>query len=448
MARVLQNSTTYPARFLMVGSDGQTGQAGLTLTLLVCKNGATSFSAASGSAVDLGFGNYQLANATDFNTIGNLNIRASGNGTAYVQDYNYEVCANDPYYAATSTQIPSLVWDEPYMSHRQRGSFGMMAAEILWEGTIISGSNLADYNVTNRYYAGNIYLDNTAPTGTDILHDGIITIISGQASGITNALHTYTGSVRCANVVKSWAVLPASGDRAIITKGVGVSVSIVDMLPVGFYQTVMVGQYPSVIAPATPNVNQIAAATYASGTSTVTDKTGYGIDWGNILNKTSTNSLPNTTIGAGTIPNITAAAIIASGASTLTTSNIPTASQIAATVIASGVSYYYANIEYTRDDINNTDEYTVAWFQDGTFLQSGITSPTIQVIKRTDGSNLIGSTAMTQIGSTSTYKYDSTSSRQIAGQSYVVLTQASINGSTRTWERILGRDSASGVFYP
>lgn len=103
---------------------------------------------------------------------------------------------------------------------------------------------------------------------------------------------------------------------------------------------------------------------------------------------------------------------------------------------------YHADIQLDIDTTNSKDEYTIIWYKNGIRQTSGITSPTIQVVKRSDGTDLIASTAMTQIASTGLYKYDATTTaRQTAGESYIVIVTASINSATREWSRVLGRDS-------
>jgi len=110
---------------------------------------------------------------------------------------------------------------------------------------------------------------------------------------------------------------------------------------------------------------------------------------------------------------------------------------------AQGDAVYHADIHFTRDEANTQDEYTVAWFRDGIRLASGITSPQIQVVKRADGTDLVAATAMTQIGSTGSYKYDATGGgRQTVGEAVLVIATASIDGLTRSWARVLGRDSS------
>lgn len=98
---------------------------------------------------------------------------------------------------------------------------------------------------------------------------------------------------------------------------------------------------------------------------------------------------------------------------------------------------YYADIFYNKDETNIKDEYTMIWFKNGIPITSGITSPTIQVIKR-DGTSLISPVAMTQIGTTGYYKYDELANRQTMGESYVIICTATIDGAVRTYGVVQG----------
>jgi hypothetical protein len=137
-----------------------------------------------------------------------------------------------------------------------------------------------------------------------------------------------------------------------------------------------------------------------------------GIDWANVGTPGSTVSLSATTVGT-------------------------------ATALGSAYDLYSADIQFQRDEANTQDEYTVTWFKNGVRQTSGITSPTIQVINRSDGSNLIASTAMTQIGTTGSYKYDEATNRLTAGEAAVAVVSGTIDGSARTFSRIVGRDSTA-----
>lgn len=105
---------------------------------------------------------------------------------------------------------------------------------------------------------------------------------------------------------------------------------------------------------------------------------------------------------------------------------------------------YHADITLICDELNSQDEYIVIWFKNGIRQTGGITAPTIQVVKRVDGTDLIASTAMTQIGSTQAYKYTASGSeRQTAGEGCLVIVGATIAAGGRTFAKALGRDSAA-----
>lgn len=102
-----------------------------------------------------------------------------------------------------------------------------------------------------------------------------------------------------------------------------------------------------------------------------------------------------------------------------------------------GIDRYRAEISLIKD---TDDEYSVTWFKNGSRITSGVTSPTIQVVKRSDGTDLVASTAMTEIGTTESFKYNEVTNKQTAGEAYLVLTSATIDGSSRSDSWILGRD--------
>lgn len=104
---------------------------------------------------------------------------------------------------------------------------------------------------------------------------------------------------------------------------------------------------------------------------------------------------------------------------------------------------YFADIECTIDDASGQDEYTVRWYKNGARVTTGITSPQIQVVKRADGTDLIAATSMTQIGSGGAYKYDEATNRLTAGEAAEAIVTATIDGATRTFSAMVGRDSES-----
>jgi hypothetical protein len=103
---------------------------------------------------------------------------------------------------------------------------------------------------------------------------------------------------------------------------------------------------------------------------------------------------------------------------------------------------YAAKVLLFDDNANLADHYVVSWFANNAVLSSGITSPTIQVVKVSDGTDLIAEAAMTQIGAIGRYKYDASGSERItSGAAYLVIVKATIDGSVRTWDQPIGRDS-------
>lgn len=111
----------------------------------------------------------------------------------------------------------------------------------------------------------------------------------------------------------------------------------------------------------------------------------------------------------------------------------------AAAKVAAQASVYYAGLSFIKD--GSTDEYTIQWYKDGAPVVSGITVPTLQVIKRSDGTDLIASTTPTQIASTGAYKYDATGGQRLAsGDSAVAVMTATIDSATRTWRKVIGKD--------
>lgn len=100
---------------------------------------------------------------------------------------------------------------------------------------------------------------------------------------------------------------------------------------------------------------------------------------------------------------------------------------------------YLADVNLTKNSGTGTDEYTVVWFKNGVALASGVSAARIQVNNQ-DGSTLIGSTAM--IGPTgASFYYNETANLVTAGSPVDVIVTATIDGQTRTFSRLTGRDA-------
>ena len=107
---------------------------------------------------------------------------------------------------------------------------------------------------------------------------------------------------------------------------------------------------------------------------------------------------------------------------------------------------YLSNINLVLN--STTDDYTVSWFKNGVRLETGITSPTIQVIKRSDGTDLLISSVLSEIGSTGVYNRLENTSRMPQGsnEAYVVVVSATIDGATRSYSKIIGLQNARVVY--
>lgn len=109
--------------------------------------------------------------------------------------------------------------------------------------------------------------------------------------------------------------------------------------------------------------------------------------------------------------------------------------------VAADMDAYSAKVWVVRES-TTADHYAVVFFKNGQPVTSGITGPTIQVIKASDGTDLIASGALAEVGSLGIYKKDETTGKLTGGAIYFAKVTATIDGSTRSWLQQLGRDSA------
>jgi hypothetical protein len=95
---------------------------------------------------------------------------------------------------------------------------------------------------------------------------------------------------------------------------------------------------------------------------------------------------------------------------------------------------YWAQFDFDGDVA--TDLYECCrWFKDDEPLDSGVATPTIQVITGSTGVDLIAETAMTEAGSSHLFRYVATGGElTVVGASYAVRFTASIDGATRKFE--------------
>lgn len=114
-----------------------------------------------------------------------------------------------------------------------------------------------------------------------------------------------------------------------------------------------------------------------------------------------------------------------------------------AIIIFTALDTYQAKVTLIDDDTGTNDRYLVVFYKNGQpyVVASGITTPTIQVIKASDGTDLVASTALTEISTLELYKKDEAVNRIVDGAQYIAKITAIIDGVSRTWYQPIGRDT-------
>lgn len=401
-----QSQTAQPLLFLMLDSgDHVTGKTGLSPTVTISKNGG-SFASPAGAVTEIANGWYAVAgNATDSATLGPLLLHATGAGADPCDD-RFDVVAFDPQ-SATSLGLSNL--DAAITSRLASGSYtapdNSSITAIKAKTDNLPAAPASTTNITAGTITTVTNLTN-APTSGDLTATmkASVTTAVPTSSDIATAVwaagtRTLTSFGTLVSDVWSYATrLLTAGTNIVLAKGTGIT---------GFNDPTAAANASAVRSEITTELSRIDVAV-----STRLATAGY-------------TAPPS----AATV----ADAVLDEAVSDHTTAGT-TGAQLA--------SIYAAQIDFADDEDNATDEYSVQWFKNGAPVTSGITSPTIQVIKRADGTDLVASSAMTQIGSTGAYKYDETTNRVTSGEAVLVQVQATIDGSARTWRKLVSRDTA------
>ena len=111
--------------------------------------------------------------------------------------------------------------------------------------------------------------------------------------------------------------------------------------------------------------------------------------------------------------------------------------------LASGNFVYYADVRFHKDTSNTRDEWSCQWYRnDGPLGSGAITTPIIQVVNVTTGTDLIASSGMSYVSiNVGTVKYYENTNRTTAGENYIAKFSATIDGTTHNWQKLVGRDS-------
>lgn len=106
-------------------------------------------------------------------------------------------------------------------------------------------------------------------------------------------------------------------------------------------------------------------------------------------------------------------------------------------------STYQAKVGFFDDNIGVTDRYTVVFFKNAEPITVGIGTPRIQVIKRSDGTDLVPEVLLTEVAALGIFKHDETvtANRILNGKGFYAKVTATIDGKLRTWYQHVGRDA-------
>lgn len=109
--------------------------------------------------------------------------------------------------------------------------------------------------------------------------------------------------------------------------------------------------------------------------------------------------------------------------------------------VADDMNTYHAKIWPFKQGATK-DEYVVTFYKNAQPIESGITSPVIDYVKRmSDGVVLVNDATLTHQGD-GDYIYSESTNRLVAGNGYMSRITATIDGSTRVMKQPVGRDSA------
>jgi hypothetical protein len=317
--------------------------------------------------------------------------------------------------AASNPSTGVYTWD-------YTATAGDAEEQLIWVFSVVEGGTTRTYPATSYVVEYTAYrFDSSDRTKLNAIHAKLPskTYLTGTANSdgdvqMDEATGNFPGSVGSINGVS----FPSNFASMSITAG-GIVKSDLDTIKT---QTVTCGASVTILA----SVGTAATSTAQTGDSFARiGATGSGLT--SLASQASVDTV-DTVVDAIKIKtdNLPASPAAVGSAMTLTTA----------------YDLYHADIHFTRDQTNTTDEYEIRWFKNGLRVTSGITSPTIQVVNRSDGSDLIAATALTQIGSAGAYKLDATGGlRLTVGQSAEAIVSATIDSGTRTFSRMVGRDS-------
>ncbi len=346
--------------------------------------------------------------------------------------------------ADVHAETADAVWDEDLSGH-----IGITNA-----GAVMSANSVR----TNQAAAGaatSITLDASASTTVDIFKGMMVIIFNGTGVGQARLITAYS-SGRVATVDPAWATNPdATSDFLILPRGavdVGLwRTEVPNNLTIGGVDanvTRWQGGTPSGLSGGAVASRMGSTLTDAITASSLSDSAIDKIvdqvwdeaqadhvaasSFGLLATEIADILIDTGTTLDGRIPAALVGGRMDSDVAIVQTDAIDAAS------INADTDEYQAKVWLIDDDSGSNDRYVVAWFQNGAFLAAPAAT-NIQVIKASDGTDLVADTAMTAFA-TDFYRYDEGTNRVVDGAAYIAKVTATLGGSSRTWVQPVGRD--------
>ena len=281
-------------------------------------------------------------------------------------------------------------------------------------------------------------LTNTRATNLDNL-DTTISSRATNADVWNNPIRTLTAPVSTSGGLLDLVTSVTNNINANLVTWKGVAP--LDLIGIGYVRTSGINEYFTSVTPSdiwNYGTRQLTHGVIVSGLldDVITETS---------LKHTAINEIGTNIWGSGirtlTTP-VSVSGTVLLGAVTHTGAIIPTVNNITNGVTLS-TDIYFADIQFTRDQSNTKDEYTVSWFKNGVPVTAGISNAQLQLVKRSDGTDLLSATNMSEIGSIGVFKLDTTGTNRLTvGEAVIAIATSLIDSSTRTQRKIIGRDSS------
>lgn len=459
MARILKQSTSVdvPIGPFLDQSDGFSPETALTITqpdIRLKKNAAAwAQKNAAQTLTHEENGNYEVTlDATDTNTLGLLRLHVNESGALPVWEDFLVVTANffDSLFSTDLFQVDVSQWlgavvpattvagvPEVDLTHwlglvpnALSSSSVPASVNVVTTGAISNSSLAADTGLKPVRAAtcqagasGSITLDASASSVDDFYKGLRIYITSGTGAGQSRLCTGYNGTTKIATIEPNWITNPAGGATfAVLSDGYTPAIATGGIASTSFAAGAINAAATNADFLAEVNAEvDTALADYDAPTFAELDARTDAIE----ADTQDIQARIPAALVSGRIKAIVEA--FAAGA-------------IDAVAMNADMNSYTTRTWLAKES-TTADKYIVQWVKNGQILTSGITLPKMRVFDES-GTDLIAETAMTEIGSTQSFKFEELTNTLTPGEIYMVEAKATIDGSVRLDRQPVMRDSA------